>query len=172
MQDRSNVVLIGMPGCGKSTLGKRLATMRGMSYLDTDSLLEKAENMHIQDIVNRKGVRYLRELESRILSVLDVDNTIIATGGSAVYSDSAMRHLGVDGVIVYLQINLTTLIERVNNVGSRGLAKMKSHPLPRLYAERSDLYLDVADIIIPNNKPISALSIDDLNQQIDDFFNV
>lgn len=172
MLDRSNVVLIGMPGCGKSTLGKRIAKIRSMAYLDTDTLLEQVENMHIQDIVNRKGVRYLRELESRLLSVLDVQNTVIATGGSAVYSDAAMRHLGIDGVMVYLQISLPTLIKRVNNVASRGLAKMKSHPMPRLYAERADLYLDAADIIVSNDKPISALSVGDLNQQIDDFFDV
>lgn len=172
MKDRTNVVLIGMPGCGKSTLGKRIATLRSMSYLDTDSLLESAENMDIQDIVNRRGVRYLRELESDVLSALELDNTVIATGGSAVYSDAAMRHLGTDGVMVYLQISLATLVKRVKNVSSRGLAKMNSHPLPRLYADRADLYQAAADIIMPNDKPISALSMSSLNQQIDDFFDV
>lgn len=172
MKDRSNVVLIGMPGCGKSTLGKRLAKLRTMSYLDTDTLLESVENMHIQDIVNRRGVRYLRELEHDVLSSLELENTVIATGGSAVYSDGAMRHLGIDGVMVYLQISLTTLVKRVKNVSSRGLAKMNSHSLPRLYADRADLYQAAADIIMPNDKPISALSMSDLNDQVDDFFDV
>lgn len=172
MQDRTNVVLIGMPGCGKSTLGKRLARMRDMQYIDTDFLLERTENMHIQDIVNRRGVRYLRELESEVLSNLNLENTVIATGGSAVYSDAAMRHLGCDGVMVYLQISLATLVTRVNNVSSRGLAKMKSHSLPRLYADRAELYQEVADIIVSNNKPISALSMDKLNRHISAFFDV
>jgi shikimate kinase len=172
MNERTNIVLIGMPGCGKSTLGKRLAKLRRMSYIDTDSLLENVENMHIQDIVNRRGVRYLRQLESDLLSTLNLENTVIATGGSAVYSDSAMRHLGTDGVMVYLQISLMTLVKRVNNVSSRGLAKMNSHPLPRLYADRADLYQASADIIMSNDRPISALSMSDLNLQIDDFFDV
>jgi len=172
MQDRSNVVLIGMPGCGKSTLGKRLAQLRGMNYIDTDRVLERVANMHIQDIVNRLGVRYLRELESDVLSNLELENTVISTGGSAVYSDVAMQHLGVEGVMVYLQISLATLVRRVDNVASRGLVKMKSHPLPRLYAERADLYQAAADIIMSNDRPMSALSMSDLNQRIDDFFDV
>lgn len=172
MQDRTNVVLIGMPGCGKSTLGKRLAQTRGMQYIDTDALLEKVENMHIQDIVNRRGVGYLRALESEVLSSLNVSNAVVATGGSAVYSDRAMHHLGVGGVLVYLQISLVTLVKRVNNVSSRGLVKMKSHSLPRLYADRADLYQEAADIIVSNDKPFSALSLDHLNQQINTFFDV
>lgn len=172
MQDRTNIVLIGMPGCGKSTLGKRLAKLRRMKYIDTDTLLELVENMPIQDIVNRRGVRYLRELESDVLSSLETSNAVIATGGSAVYSEEALQYLGVEGVIVYLQISLPTLVRRVKNVSSRGLVKMKSHPLPRLYSERADLYQAAADIIMPNDKPISALWVDDLNHQIDDFFDV
>lgn len=172
MQERSNVVLIGLPGCGKSTLGKQLAKIRKIKFLDTDHLLESAENMPIQDIVNRRGISYLRELEAEVLSSLECEDTVISTGGSAIYSDRAIQHLGVDGVIVYLQISLATLIQRVQNVSSRGLVKMKSHPMPRLYAERADLYQEAADIIMPNDRPVSALVMSDLNQQIDDFFNV
>ena len=172
MQDRTNIVLIGMPGCGKSTLGKRLAKVRGMNYVDTDSLLEQSERMPLQRIVTLRGVFYLRELESTILSKLNLKNTVIATGGSAVYSSAAMRHLATDAVLVYLRISLLTLVKRVTNVSSRGLAKMKSHSLPRLYNERADLYQQAADIVMPNDRPISALSLDDLNQQINDCFDV
>ena len=115
MLSRTNVVLIGMPGCGKSTLGRRLAKIRGMSFVDTDTLIERAEKKSLQDIVNRRGVRYLRQLESHVLSNMTVENTVIATGGSAVYSHAAMRHLGANGVVVYLQISLTTLVQRASN---------------------------------------------------------
>ena len=167
-----NITLIGMPGSGKSTLGRRLAKLRGMSFVDTDHILEQVENMHIQDIVNRRGVKHLRFLEAEVLAQLDLDNHVIATGGSAVYSLEAMQHLGTIGVRVYLQISLRTLTQRVDNAASRGLAKMKSHPLPRLYHDRVGLYESVADITISNDRPMAALSLAKLNQCLDDFFYV
>jgi len=159
-----------MPGSGKSTLGKRLAKLRGMSFIDTDLILESVENMPIQDIVNRRGVAYLRFLEGVVLSQLDFKNHVIATGGSAVYSERAMEHLGTLGARVYLKISLKTLTMRVNNIGSRGLAKMKSHPLPRLYAERANLYEAAADIVVSNDRPMTAISVEDLNAKLDRFF--
>ena len=102
MNLKSNIVVIGMPGSGKSTLGRIVAQKRGLSFIDTDSLLEAHENMHIQDIVNRRGVKYLRKVERQILSDLDLENHLISTGGSAIYSRSAMQNLARDGVFLYL----------------------------------------------------------------------
>jgi shikimate kinase len=160
-----------MPGCGKSTLGKRLAKMREMTFVDTDIIIEQVENMRLQDLVDRKGVNYLRYLEGVVLSQLDFENHVIATGGSAVYSHHAMSHLGSIGARVYLQISLRTLTSRVDHNSSRGLAKMKSHPLPRLYRERVGLYEAVADIVSPNDRPMTALGLEALNKQLDTFFN-
>jgi len=160
-----------MPGCGKSTLGKRLAKMRNMTFIDTDHILAQVENMHIQDIVNRKGVKYLRFLEGVVLSQLDLENHVIATGGSAVYSDEAMHHLGSTGARVYLKVSMRTMIQRVSNGTIRGLAKMKSHSLPRLYSERESLYQTAADIVVANDRPMTAVGIGVLNSQLDDFFN-
>jgi len=162
----SNIVLIGMPGSGKSTLGKRLAREINMPFIDTDSLLEAHENMHIQDIVNRRGVAHLRKIEDQVLSAIDLDQHVISTGGSAVYSQAAMQHLGSIGVRLYLKISLPTLLRRVDNEASRGLAKMKSHPLPRLYSERIDLYAQAADITFDNDWPVTALSMDGLLKQL------
>lgn len=159
-----------MPGSGKTTLGRRLAKQRGLAFVDTDAMLEQRANMPIQAIVNRRGVRYLRQLEADLLSTLQLNRSVVATGGSAVYSSAAMKHLGSIGARVYLKISLPTLTSRVNNVSSRGLVKMKSHPLPRLYAERIDLYSSAADIIANNDRPISALSMHSLNSELDRFF--
>ncbi|MBL4671734.1 MAG: AAA family ATPase [Arenicella sp.] len=167
-----NITLIGMPGSGKSTLGRRLARQRGMSFVDTDHILEQVENMHIQNIVNRRGVKYLRFLEGMVLSRLELQNHVIATGGSAVYSRQAMDHLGAIGARVYLQISMRTLTQRVDNSSSRGLAKMKSHSLPRLYSDRVGLYESAADITVPNDRPMTALGMGALNNALDDFFNV
>jgi shikimate kinase len=160
-----------MPGCGKSTLGRRLAKIRGMTFVDTDEILEQVENMSLQDVVNRKGVYYLRSLEGRVLSQLSFENHVIATGGSAVYSPSAMSHLGRMSARVYLQISMRTLTSRVDRNTSRGLAKMKSHSLQRLYQERVSLYETAADIVAPNDLPMSALSIEALNNQLNIFFD-
>jgi shikimate kinase len=167
-----NITLIGMPGSGKSTLGRRLARQRGMSFVDTDHILEQVENMHIQNIVNRRGVKYLRFLEGMVLSRLELENHVIATGGSAVYSRKAMDHLGSIGARVYLQITMRTLTQRVDNSTSRGLAKMKSHSLPRLYLDRVGLYESAADITVANDRPMTALAMGALNKALDDFFDV
>lgn len=161
-----NIVLIGMPGSGKSTVGRRLARTLNMGFVDTDILLEKVENKAIQDIVERRGLNYFRQLEEQVLSNLWFDNHIISTGGSAVYSKAAMRHLGETGVRVYLQISLKTLNARVNNTGSRGLVKMPTYPLARLYKERYALYQEVADLTFDNNNPLTGLRFDTLIQQI------
>jgi len=171
LNKKDNIVLIGMPGSGKSTIGRRLAKLRGMEFIDTDRLLEQHENMPIQAIVNRLGVRHLRRIEGEILSSLELKNHVISTGGSAVYSNAAMQHLGAMGARVYLQISLPTLVARVTNLGSRGLAKMKSHPLPRLYAERVGLYHAAADVLVDNNRPITAVTLHAINQQIDNFYH-
>ncbi len=155
---KSNIVVIGMPGSGKSTLGKLIAQNRGLSFVDTDSLIEARENMGLQDIVNRRGVKCLRTIEADVIQKLDLENHVISTGGSAIYSDAAMRNLSLQGVILYLRISLPTLLKRITNGESRGLAKMKSHSLPRLYFEREHMYAAAADIFFDNDWPLTALT--------------
>lgn len=168
---KSNIVVIGMPGSGKSTLGKVIAKKRGLAFVDTDSLIEARENMPLQDVVNRRGVKYLREAEAELLKTLDVDKHMISTGGSAVYNRDAMHNLGSAGVIIYLRISLATLLRRVTNESSRGLAKMKSHSLPRLYAEREPLYASFADLSFDNDWPITALNKGRLYRLLDDYYD-
>ena len=163
----SNFVLIGMPGSGKSTFGRRLAQLRGLGFIDTDDLIEESENSPIQKIVSRRGVRYLRTLEADILSSIQVENHVIATGGSAVYSNRAVDHLGRIGVRIYLKISLATLVKRVTNSENRGLAKMPQHSLPRLYRERLALYEQAADLVFANDWPISAVRVDALNAMLE-----
>lgn len=142
---RSNVVLIGMPGSGKSTVGVLLAKRLALAFVDTDVLIQAAERRSLQEIVDAEGHLALRRIEERVLLGLDCRNHVIATGGSAVYSPSAMEHLRTGGIVVFLDIDLPTLEARVADFGTRGLARRPDQTLVDLFAERRPLYLEYAD---------------------------
>ncbi len=145
---RSNIVLIGMPGVGKSTVGVILAKQTARDFIDTDVLIQLDQKKPLQDIVDVRGHLALRAIEEKILLDLHCDNTVISTGGSAVYSDAAMQHLRGLGAIVYLQLDLATLEQRVADFSQRGLAKRADQTFADLYAERTPLYARHAEITV------------------------
>ena len=161
-----NIVLVGMPGSGKRTLGGRLAGHLGMGFLDTDRLMERRANCDIQRIVDWRGLKKMRLLEESTILNLSVTSTVISTGGSAVYSEAAMRHLQSLGIIVYLEISLPTLLRRVRNTGNRGLVKHAHVGLPSLYRERVPLYQRWADVVVRNDWPLSAVRLEAIVQRI------
>ena len=120
---QQNIVLIGMPGAGKSTVGVILAKLLTRPYLDTDILIQLVENRSLQDIVNTEGYMKLREIEERVLLDVKCENHVVATGGSAAYSHEAMEHLKGNGIVIFLNANLNTLKSRIYNYETRGLAK-------------------------------------------------
>ena len=144
----SNIVLIGMPGSGKSTAGVILAKKTARAFVDTDVLIQTAEKQTLQQIVDKKGHSALRAIEEALLLDLNVQNHVIATGGSAVYSDAAMAHLQSDGIIVFLDADLATLEQRVGDFSARGIAKRPEQSFAQLYAERLGLYQKHADIAV------------------------
>ncbi len=120
---RSNIVLIGMPGAGKSTVGVILAKQTSRDFVDTDLLIQTSERRPLQKILDENGHIALREIEERILLSLDLHNHVIATGGSAAYSGKAMRHLKKNGVVVFLHVPFAEIVERVRDFGTRGIAQ-------------------------------------------------
>jgi shikimate kinase len=145
---KSNIVLIGMPGCGKSTVGVLLAKLTSRAFLDTDLLVQTAEGRTLQDIVDQNGYMALRKIEEELLLGLNCRNNVIATGGSAAYSSRAMVHLQSQGTIVFLDVDLTTLESRIKDFATRGLAKSPSQTLADLFSERRALYQRFADLTI------------------------
>ena len=145
---KSNIVLVGMPGSGKSTVGVILAKLLSYDFLDTDVLIQSSQRRALQDIVDRDGHLALRTIEEDTLLSLDLQHHVIATGGSAVYSAAAMAHLAAGGTVVFLDVDLATLEGRVDNLATRGLVRRPGQSLADLFAEREALYKQAADITI------------------------
>lgn len=143
-----NIVLIGMPGSGKSTLGVLLAKAIGYSFIDTDLIIGKKANMPLQQILDKNGLDYFLELEQEVGESLECDHTVIATGGSMVISDKAMQHLAVDSVVLYIDVPLDEIKRRVTNIRTRGIAFNKGDTLDDVFDERVPLYEKYADLSV------------------------
>jgi shikimate kinase len=144
----SNLVLIGMPGSGKSTVGVILAKMTSRDFVDTDVLIQTSQQRTLQDIVDRDGYTALRKIEEELLVCLSTQNHVIATGGSAVYSDRAMAHLKSEGILLFLDVGFATLESRIRDFSSRGIARRPDQSLADVFEERFPLYRKHADIVI------------------------
>ena len=147
-EEKSNIVLIGMPGAGKSTVGILLAKRTSRDFVDTDVLIQISQGRLLQDIVDTDGYMALRKIEEEIILGLHCGHHVIATGGSAVYSPAAMEHLKSNGIVVFLDVDLFTLESRIQDFGTRGLAKRPDQTLSELFEERLILYRKYADITI------------------------
>jgi len=166
----SNIVLIGMPGSGKSTVGVILAKLTARSFIDTDVLIQAEQVRSLQDIVDHDGYLVLRRIEEKVLLGLDCRNHVIATGGSAVYSNEAMEHLKKEGIVFFLDVDLPTLKSRVSDFEMRGLAKRPDQSVDDLFAERFALYRKYADVKIDcvgrTHEEVCALIIKELRTRM------
>ncbi len=147
-RDRKNVILIGMPAVGKSTLGVILAKRLGFAFTDTDLLIQTGEGESLSSIIEKRGTQQFCELEAHYILQLSLEATVIATGGSAVYRSEAMAHLKNLGYIVFLDIGLTPLAERLREMDGRGVVRQPGQTLDQLYAERRPLYQRYAQITV------------------------
>jgi len=157
-----NLVLIGMPGAGKSTTGVLIAKELGKTFIDVDLLIQERENALLQEIIDRVGFEEFLVIEESVLLRLDIDNSVIAPGGSIVYSEKAVNHLKKKGCFVYLKLDYVEIEQRINNIASRGIVFGKGKGLVDLYEERTVLYEKYADLVID----CSGLSIEEVTQEI------
>lgn len=144
----SNIVLIGMPGSGKSTCGVLAAKALLKNFFDTDLLLQNLEGKRLQSIINENGIEYFNEAEERAILSLDIRGTVIATGGSVVYSEKAMAHLRSLGKIIYLRLVYEEMEKRIKNITTRGIVLKDGETLLDMYNERAPLYERYADEIL------------------------
>lgn len=149
MKDKDSICLIGMPGSGKSTIGKKLAKQIGYKFIDIDDYIERVEKMTLQQIIEKKGGDYFCSIEEKyILELLPLKHHVIAPGGSIIYSEKAMRLLQKSNVIVFLNVPLPDLKERLTDMESRGIVGLRSKTLHEIYKERISLYRKYANIVI------------------------
>ena len=149
---KSNLTLIGMPGAGKSTLGIILAKELGFGFIDTDVLIQINEQKTLQQILDESDHLNLRAIEEREILKLNVDRHVIATGGSAVYSEKAMDHLLNISTVIFLQADFQVIKNRIRNFDSRGIAKTKGQTFRELFEERQFFYRKYAEITIDCNE--------------------
>lgn len=144
-----NVILIGMPGSGKSTIGILLAEQIGYGYIDSDSVIVAREGKRLNELIAQIGTEGFLDVEAKVNAELCADRCVIATGGSVIYRDKAMRALKEKGVVVYLQLSYAEIDRRLGDLKARGVALKDGFTLKDLYDERTPLYEKYADVIVP-----------------------
>ena len=143
-----NIILVGMPSCGKSTVGVVLAKTVNKGFVDTDLLIQQREKKTLQEIINSSGNEYFHQVEESVLLDFEGEDCVIATGGSAIYFDRAMEKFKEKGIIIYLQVPLDTVFERLSNIKTRGVTLEKGQTLADLYEQRVPLYEKHADVTV------------------------
>ena len=146
--NKENIVLIGMPGVGKSTIGVVLAKVLGYQFIDADLVIQEKTGRLLKDIIAEDGIDEFIKIENEVNASIHTSGAIIATGGSVVYGKEAMEHLSKIGTVIYLELELSELSKRLGSLEQRGVVLKQGQTLKDLYEERTPLYQKYADIII------------------------
>ncbi|MBO4414773.1 MAG: shikimate kinase [Lachnospiraceae bacterium] len=146
--ERNNIILIGMPASGKSTVGVILAKVLGMDFIDADIVIQQRENSRLSCIIDERGIDGFLKCEEQAILSINAHNTVVATGGSAVYSEAAMKHLAEGSRIVYLKVPKSVLMKRLRNIKERGVVLRPGESLEDMFDARSRLYEKYADITV------------------------
>lgn len=163
---KNNIILIGMPGCGKTTLGTELSEKLGYGYIDSDSVIVAREGKRLNEIIAEVGREGFLDIEAKINSELCANRCVIATGGSVIYRDKAMQHLKTLGKIVYLQLPYEVIERRLGDLKKRGVALKDGFTLKDLYNERTPLYEKYADITVPLNGQSIRSAVEEIARRL------
>ena len=164
---KKNIVLIGMPGVGKSTIGVILAKELGYQFIDSDLVIQQQEKRLLREIIEQEGVDGFLEIENRVNAGIQAEGAVIATGGSAVYGAEAMEHFRQTGTVVYLRLTYEKLKKRLGNLRGRGVVLRKGQTLHDIYRERSVLYEKYADITVDETGQTPGETVDALRAMIE-----
>ncbi len=149
---KNNIILIGMPASGKSTMGVILAKILGYNFIDSDILIQEQDGRNLPQIIEEEGIDGFIDIENRTNAGIETEKTVIATGGSAVYGKEAMDHFKNIGKVIYLKVDMEILTKRLHHAKQRGVVMKDGQSLISLYNERSPLYEKYADIVVDEGK--------------------
>ena len=161
-----NIVLIGMPGAGKSTIGVLLAKTQLLSFVDTDLLIQGKYSKSLSDIIKEKGTEEFLKIENDVISENSFENAVVATGGSAVFGEKAMEKLKKDALTVYLKVDVKELEKRINNIHTRGIAMKEGMALSEIFAERKELYEKYADFTLDCTDLTAEECVDKITKKV------
>lgn len=153
---KNSISLIGMAGAGKSTVGRELANILNFRLIDSDVLIEEQQRKSLQKILDDEGYIRLREIENSVLKNLHFKEIILSTGGSAVYSDEAMKHIQQNSKVIFLDVSLNEILERVPSFHDRGFAKAPSQSIEDAFEERQELYNKYSHHIVSNSEDLHS----------------
>lgn len=160
--NKDNIILIGMPGAGKSTVGVVLAKKLGYAFVDSDLIIQSKEGRLLHEIISKRGIEGFWKIEETVNASIEAHKCVIATGGSAVYGAKAMEHFKQIGSIIYLQLSCDAIADRLGDLSERGVTLKEGQGLPELYDERIPLYEKYADVTID----CEAMTIREIVEQI------
>ena len=153
---KNSISLIGMAGAGKSTVGRELANILNFRLIDSDVLIEEQQGKSLQKILDDEGYIRLREIENSVLKNLHFKEIILSTGGSAVYSDEAMKHIQQNSKVIFLDVSFSKIIDRVPSFYDRGFAKAPSQSIEDAFEERQELYNKYSHHIVSNTEDLHS----------------
>ena len=153
---KNSISLIGMAGAGKSTVGRELANILNFRLIDSDVLIEEQQRKSLQKILDDEGYIRLREIENSVLKNLHFKEIILSTGGSAVYSDEAMKHIQQNSKVIFLDVSFNEILERVPSFHDRGFAKAPSQSIEDAFEERQELYNKYSHHIVSNTEDLHS----------------
>ena len=153
---KNSISLIGMAGAGKSTVGRELANILNFRLIDSDVLIEEQQGKSLQKILDDEGYIRLREIENSVLKNLHFKEIILSTGGSAVYSDEAMKHIQQNSKVIFLDVSFNEILERVPSFHDRGFAKAPSQSIEDAFEERQELYNKYSHHIVSNSEDLNS----------------
>ena len=166
---KNNLIFIGMPAVGKSTVGVVVAKRLGLGFLDTDLLIQEKEGRLLRDIIKTEGLDGFLEIENKVNSSVDVRDHVISPGGSVVYCEDAMEHFKETGIIIYLKVSCDTIKSRIKDPKKRGVVLREGQTLEDLYNERSILFEKYADIIIEEDNYTIDETIESVAEALENY---
>ena len=166
---KNNIILIGMPGSGKSTAGVLFAKNMNYRFLDVDFLIQEHEGKRLHEVIEEKGNEYFLSVEDKVNCGLDVERTVIATGGSVIYCENAMKHLKSLGTVIYLKVPEKEIERRITNFSTRGIIIRSGDTLEDLYGERTPLYEKYADLTVLCNEKELQFNADKLMREYEEY---